>query len=109
MRMKRVRTAVPDEIDALASLLDGASRVLVFTGAGMSTESGIDDFRSPGGVWSRMRPIDYRDFLADESVRLEDWRRRFRFQAEFDAAGPNAGHRAVAAPHLEALPARTLV
>ena len=84
------------DVAALAALLEGAQRVMAFTGAGMSTESGIDDFRSPGGVWSRMKPIQFSDFVADEKTRLEDWRRRFRFQAEFDAARPNAGHGAVA-------------
>ena len=90
-------TAKPSaEVDTLAALLADAEAILVFTGAGMSTESGIDDFRSPGGVWSRMKPIQFADFVADETVRLEDWRRRFRFQAEFDEARPNAGHEAVA-------------
>lgn len=50
--------------DELARLIEEATRIVVFTGAGMSTESGIPDFRSPGGVWSRMKPIYFRDFLA---------------------------------------------
>ena len=80
----------------LADALDGAGRIVFFTGAGISTESGIADFRSPGGVWSRITPIEFCDFLADKEVRREDWRRRFRFRREFAAAQPNIAHRAIA-------------
>src|SRR6187399_2309438 len=70
--------------------------VVVFTGAGISTESGIPDFRSPGGIWTRMAPIDFSDFLASEEARCETWRRRFAMEETFRAAAPNRGHRAVA-------------
>lgn len=80
----------------LSQAIAGASDIVFFTGAGMSTESGIADFRSPGGIWSRIKPIQYADFLNNEADRLEDWRRRFHFQGEFDATEPNAGHHAVA-------------
>ncbi|MEM0905775.1 MAG: Sir2 family NAD-dependent protein deacetylase [Pseudomonadota bacterium] len=80
----------------LADALKKASRTVVLTGAGLSTESGIPDFRSPGGIWSRMEPIEYDDFLSDEDARLEDWRRRFEMSALFTAAEPNAAHRAIA-------------
>ena len=76
----------------LTRALGDAKRAVFFTGAGISTASGIDDFRSPGGVWSRMTPIEFADFVADEAVRLEDWRRRFRFAREFAAAQPNVAH-----------------
>ena len=52
----------------LGELIADAGRTVFFTGAGISTESGIDDFRSPGGVWSRMTPIQFSDFLADEEA-----------------------------------------
>jgi NAD-dependent deacetylase len=55
--------------DALAACIRDANRVVVFTGAGISTESGIPDFRSPGGVWSKMKPIQFQDFLASEDAR----------------------------------------
>jgi NAD-dependent deacetylase len=69
---------------------------VVFTGAGISTESGIPDFRSPGGVWSRMQPIYFDDFVNDESQRREAWRRAFTGAAGWTGASPNAGHFAVA-------------
>jgi NAD-dependent deacetylase len=85
------------EIAAFKRLLDRSQRVVVFTGAGISTESGIPDFRSPGGIWSRMSPIDFSDFLASEEARRETWRRKFETDKVLSAARPNRGHRAVAA------------
>jgi len=84
------------KLEKLARLLKRAERIVVFTGAGISTKSGIADFRSPGGIWSKITPIQFGDFLADEETRLEDWRRRFHFQPQFDSAPLNDGHRAVA-------------
>src|SRR4029077_5664442 len=87
----------PDSgIAALARLIDEARRAVVFTGAGISTESGIPDFRSPGGIWTQMAPIYFDDFIASEAARRETWRRRFAMEKEFGAAQPNRGHRAVA-------------
>lgn len=80
----------------LAELLRGARDTVVFTGAGMSTESGIPDFRSPGGLWSQMAPIDFGDFLSSAAMRKEAWRRRFAMEDLFAAARPNAGHAAIA-------------
>ena len=85
------------EIAELRRLIADARRVVVFTGAGISTESGIPDFRSPGGFWTRMRPIDFSDFLASEEARRETWRRRFATDPTLRRAEPNRGHRAVAA------------
>jgi NAD-dependent deacetylase len=83
-------------IGALARLIDEARRAVVFTGAGISTESGIPDFRSPGGIWTRMAPIDFDDFLASETARQETWKRRFALEEVLQQARPNRGHRAVA-------------
>ena len=82
-------------IAALARLIAEAKRVVVFTGAGISTESGIPDFRSPGGIWTQMAPIYFDEFLASEEARRETWRRRFAMEDIFKAAEPNRGHRAV--------------
>jgi NAD-dependent deacetylase len=84
------------EIEALIGLIDTARRAVVFTGAGISTESGIPDFRSPGGIWTKMAPIDFSEFIASEEARRETWRRRFLMEDTFGAARPNRGHRAVA-------------
>ena len=83
------------ESAALARLIDRARRAVVFTGAGISTESGIPDFRSPGGIWTKMAPIDFDSFLASDAARRETWRRRFAMEDIFAAAEPNRGHRAV--------------
>ncbi len=83
--------------EQLARMIARAERVVVFTGAGISTESGIPDFRSPGGVWSRMSPIYFRDFLASEAKRREAWTRAFSGVAGWTGKSPNAGHQAVTA------------
>ncbi|GGB73601.1 MULTISPECIES: SIR2 family NAD-dependent protein deacylase [Henriciella] len=80
----------------LADLIRAADRVLVFTGAGISTESGIPDFRSPGGVWSKMQPIYFQDFVASREKRREAWTRVFNKSAGWVGASPNDGHRAIA-------------
>ena len=77
-------------------MIDEARRVVVFTGAGVSTESGVPDFRSPGGVWSKMKPIYFDDFVSSEDRRREAWTRTFAGTAGWTGAKPNAGHAAVA-------------
>ena len=89
----------PDAIARLHDLIDGARAVVPFTGAGISTECGIPDFRSPGGIWTRMAPIQFDDFLASQEMRDESWRRRFAMDAQFSTAQPGRGHRALAALH----------
>jgi len=85
------------ETAELRRMIDAAQRIVFFTGAGISTESGIPDFRSPGGIWTRMRPIDFSEFLASDEARRETWRRRFATDDTMRQAEPNRGHRAVAA------------
>jgi NAD-dependent deacetylase len=80
----------------LAEMIREAERIVVFTGAGISTESGIPDFRSPGGVWSRMKPIYFQDFVASEEKRREAWTRVFTGAAGWTGRAPNPGHFAVA-------------
>ncbi len=83
-------------VEQLRQLLQESQRAVVFTGAGISTESGIPDFRSPGGLWSENKPIEFDDFMSSEDMRVESWRRRFAMDAAFANAKPNRGHRAVA-------------
>lgn len=80
----------------LARLIADAQRIVVFTGAGISTESGIPDFRSPGGVWSKMSPIYFQEFVGSEEKRREAWTRVFSGAAGWTGRQPNAGHHAVA-------------
>jgi len=82
---------------ALADRLRAAQRIVVFTGAGISTESGIPDFRSPGGLWSQIKPITYQEFTGSEDKRREAWTRAFSGVARWTGSQPNDGHRAVAA------------
>jgi NAD-dependent deacetylase len=88
--------SIDHEIGDLTQAIENSRRAVVFTGAGISTESGIPDFRSPGGIWTRMAPIDFADFLASEEARRETWRRRFAMDETFRVAKPNRGHRVVA-------------
>lgn len=83
------------DVAELRRMIEEARRVVIFTGAGISTESGIPDFRSPGGIWSKMRPIDFSDFMASDEARRETWRRRFATDETMRRAEPNRGHRAV--------------
>jgi NAD-dependent deacetylase len=83
-------------IEELRHLIGGAQRVVPFTGAGISTECGIPDFRSPDGLWAKTRPIPFEQFMASQEMRDESWRRRFAMQRYFAAAAPGRGHRALA-------------
>ena len=83
-------------IDELRELVARSAVVVPFTGAGISTECGIPDFRSPGGIWTKMRPIDFSDFLASQEARDESWRRRFAMEESFGGAKPGRGHQALA-------------
>jgi NAD-dependent deacetylase len=89
----------PDLGTAIAELQDmvGVAKVAVpFTGAGISTECGIPDFRSPGGLWTKNKPIPFDEFMASQEARNESWRRRFAMADEFGDAQPGRGHRALA-------------
>lgn len=77
----------------------GASRIVGFTGAGISTESGIPDFRSPNGVWARNRIVDFQEFVSSEEGRIEYWRQKVEAWPAMRAARPNAGHYAFVELH----------
>ncbi len=80
----------------LRELIAGARNIVPFTGAGISTECGIPDFRSPAGLWSKNQPIPFEAFMASLAMRNESWRRRFVMQESFTKARPGRGHRALA-------------
>jgi NAD-dependent deacetylase len=83
-------------IARLRDLIDAAEIVVPFTGAGISTECGIPDFRSPGGIWTKNRPIAFEEFLSSQEMRNEAWRRRFAMEESFSKARPGRGHLALA-------------
>ena len=80
----------------LSQYINEAKNIVIFTGAGISTESGIPDFRGPQGVWKTNTPIYFQDFISSEEVRLESWKRKFSGQDIIKKAKPNIGHLAVA-------------
>ncbi len=80
----------------LQEMIETSTHCVVFTGAGISTESGIPDFRSPSGLWKNNMPIDFRDFVASQDARNEAWRRKFALEDKFLSAKPNRGHKAIA-------------
>ncbi|OGX05196.1 MAG: hypothetical protein A3G87_06815 [Omnitrophica bacterium RIFCSPLOWO2_12_FULL_50_11] len=82
--------------EKLKTLIEASSRIVVFTGAGISTESGISDYRSQGGIWDRYQPVTLQEFLRDEDKRREYWRRKKDLYAQMRDARPNEGHRAIA-------------
>ncbi len=91
-----IATDLDTAVSGLRDLIEGSERIVPFTGAGISTESGIPDFRSPGGIWTKMQPIQFDDFLASQGMRDESWRRRFAMEDKFGGAKPGRGHRALA-------------
>src|SRR5262244_2948030 len=92
----RLTPAGDSAVARLRELIEAARTVVPFSGAGISTECGIPDFRSPGGIWTRYRPIQFEDFLASREMRDESWRRRFAMEEQFSTARPGRGHLALA-------------
>ncbi len=91
------------QIAELAAWVVDSRYTVAFTGAGISTESGIPDFRGPQGIWKKMRPIELSEFLAGPASRREYWRRKIEGYPQMRDAAPNAGHRALARLHAAGL------
>jgi NAD-dependent deacetylase len=79
-------------LEIFQNILSESSNTVVFTGAGISTESGIPDFRSPTGIWTKNKPIEFKDFLSSEEIRVEFWKRKFAVDLTISKAKPNVGH-----------------
>ena len=86
---------VSADLQKLIAFLKGADRILVFTGAGVSTASGIPDFRGPTGVWTRRQPVYYQDFMTSEAARIEHWDYKLESWPAFKRAEPNPVHRSI--------------
>ncbi|HEY7716835.1 MAG TPA: Sir2 family NAD-dependent protein deacetylase [Candidatus Binatia bacterium] len=86
-------------VSEFAEKIRASNDIVVFTGAGISTESGIPDFRSPGGIWTRYRPVTFQEYLSSESARIEAWKRRLDGWEQYKNAKPNIGHFFVHALH----------
>lgn len=99
--MKNIDDASMDAIQSLSEIIQSAQNGVAFTGAGISTESGIPDFRSPGGIWSKNIPIYYDEFVSSREARVRYWKQRVVLYKEFANAKPNDGHIALA--QLEAM------
>src|SRR5919112_3816669 len=95
--MDTPEAALADDIAELHRLVTGSRSVVAFTGAGISTESGVPDFRSPNSPWMRNKPIPFEAFLKSEEARREAWRRKFTMDDLYRDARPSRGHRALAA------------
>jgi NAD-dependent protein deacetylase/lipoamidase len=79
-------------LEEFAMKIRESCEIVAFTGAGISTESGIPDFRSPGGIWTRFKPVTFQEFLSSEAVRIEAWKRRLETYEAHKNARPNIGH-----------------
>ena len=91
-----IASDLPTAITRLRQLIENASVIIPFTGAGISTECGIPDFRSPGGIWTKNKQIPFDAFVSSQEMRDEAWRRRFAMEESFAKAKPGRGHRALA-------------
>ncbi len=85
-----------ESVETLSSLIEAASNMVILTGAGISTESGVPDFRSPGGLWEQFRIVQYDEYVSSEEARIEDWQRRFYMKDQIGAVEPNIGHQKIA-------------
>lgn len=85
-----------DTLETFQELVDRATSMVILTGAGISTESGVPDFRSPGGLWEKFRIVQYAEYVESEEARIEDWHRRFYMKDQIGAVEPNIGHHKIA-------------
>ena len=84
-----------DKVRLIAEKILEGGQNIVFTGAGISTESGIPDFRSKGGLWDKFRPVYFDEFMSSEKARIEYWRRNAELYPDIIQAKPNPGHQSI--------------
>ena len=89
-----IATDLQTGIRQLREMVEQAAVVVPFTGTGISTECGIPDFRSPGGMWTKMQPIAFQDYVSDPEARCTSWQRRLEMEETWKTVQPNQGHRA---------------
>ncbi|GER86007.1 hypothetical protein KDW_01690 [Dictyobacter vulcani] len=87
--------SLQEQIQDTVELLQNARQIVVLTGAGISTESGIPDFRSPGSVWQQQPPVGYRDFISNAAARRQYWKTRSQLAQQVAVARPNTAHQAL--------------
>ncbi len=83
---------INNSIDTFKSAVDKSKEIVGFTGAGISTESGIPDYRSKGGIWDKFQPVYFEEFISDEKKRLLYWQRKQELWKDLSTASPNKGH-----------------
>ncbi|MGH7836110.1 MAG: SIR2 family NAD-dependent protein deacylase, partial [Candidatus Binatia bacterium] len=85
-----------EELEEFASQIRNCRDIVFFTGAGISTESGVPDFRSPGGIWTRYQPVYFSEFTTSEEARVRSWRMKKETHELYKNVKPNIGHYAIA-------------
>ncbi len=83
---------INNQIDAFKSAVDKSEKIVGFSGAGISTESGIPDYRSKGGIWDKFQPVYFEEFISDEKKRILYWQRKQELWKDLSTASPNTGH-----------------
>ena len=84
------------DLEKFKSLIESSTYPVFFTGAGISTDSGIPDFRGPNGFWKKNTPIYFQDFVASRDMRVKYWEQSVNFKSNFSQFKPNSGHEAIA-------------
>lgn len=92
-----------EKISLIAGRIARAKKCIVFTGAGISTESGIPDYRSQGGIWDKVKPVYFDEFMSSRSARIRYWEQKLDFNRGLSTARPNKGHLAIARLHDQGL------
>ena len=88
-----------EKIKLVAQKIKESKHLVVFTGAGISTESGIPDYRSQGGIWDKFKPVYFDEFMSSENSRIKYWDQRLDMEKSLSVSKPNTGHKSIAKLH----------